>query len=67
LAANTAGIEALLFQRFTSFNAYFVLPAVTEVILVEETLVFTEFEFVREDSVLPVAVPEGWPNSPVRN
>lgn len=37
----------LIFQRFTSFNAHFVLPVVVKVVLVEETLIFAEFEFAQ--------------------
>jgi len=38
-----------LSQRQAGFNAHFVLPAVPEVVLVEEALVDAEFEIAQAD------------------
>src|ERR1035437_9999043 len=51
LISDAAGIDALVVQCPPCFNAHFVLPAITEVVVVAETFVATKFEIVQLDLI----------------
>jgi hypothetical protein len=51
LAADAAGIDAAFFQRFTSFYADFMPPAIAEVVFVAKAFIVAEFEITQSNLI----------------